>query len=237
MIYNSLKGGGAMDKRKKTVSIIVLIICILALCAAMWFIGKPLVAYASSPREFTQWVSMHALSGRLVYVFSVIIQIIFAFIPGEPFEILAGYAFGAFEGTVLCLIAETLGSLAVFALVRRFGMRLVRLFFSEEKIKNIRFLKATPKRDFIFLLIFALPGTPKDLLCYFAGLTDIRFPVWFIICSLGRVPAIITSTLGGSALLEKNYIFAAVVFALTLAISGLGLLLYNYICKKRSKKQ
>ena len=224
-----------MDKRKRTVSIILLIIAIAVFCAAMWFIGKPLVSFASSPREFTEWVNSHALSGRLVYIAAVIIQIIFAFIPGEPFEILAGYAFGAFEGTVICLIAETLGSLVVFALVRRFGIKLVTYFFSEEKIKNIKFLKATPKRDFIFLLIFALPGTPKDLLCYFAGLTDIRFPVWLIICSLGRLPAIITSTIGGDALLNKNYLFAIIVFAVTLAVSGLGLLLYNYICKKRNR--
>ena len=41
-----------------------------------------------------------------------------------------------------------------------------------------------------------IPGTPKDLLCYFAGLTDMKFPVFLLICSLGRLPSLVTSTIG-----------------------------------------
>ena len=81
-----------------------------------------------------------------------------------------------------------------------------------------------------------LPGTPKDLLCYFAGLTDIRFPVWLVICSLGRIPSLVTSTVGGDALGTGHYWFAGVVFAATLAVSSLGLLLYRRICRRHQKK-
>ena len=124
-------------------------------------------------------------------------QVIVAIIPGEPFEIAAGYAFGAVEGTVLCLIAATIGSIVVFMLVRLFGEKLVEVFFPQKKLSTLRFLKSSPRRDFLFLVVFTVPGTPKDLLCYFAGLTDIRFPVWLLICSFGRIPSIITSTIGG----------------------------------------
>lgn len=70
-----------------------------------------------------------------------------------------------------------------------------------------------------------IPGTPKDLLCYFAGLTDIRLSLWLLICSLGRLPSIVTSTVGGDALGTSNYWFAAAVFAITLVISLVGLLI------------
>ena len=123
------------------------------------------------------------------------------------------------------------------ALVRRFGVRLVQIFFTKEKLQSLRFLHASPKRDFLYLLIFMIPGTPKDLLCYFAGLTDIRFPVWLIICSLGRVPAIVTSTVGGSALSTRNYWTAVAVFAGTFALSGLGLLIYNSICRRNNLRR
>ena len=72
-----------------------------------------------------------------------------------------------------------------------------------------------------------IPGTPKDLLCYFAGLTDIRLSLWLLICSLGRLPSIVTSTVGGDALGTSNYWFAAAVFAITLVISLVGLLFYK----------
>ena len=81
-----------------------------------------------------------------------------------------------------------------------------------------------------------LPGTPKDLLGYFAGLTDLPFPVFCLICSLGRVPSVITSTIGGNALGTQRYGTAIIVFVITLAVSGLGLLIYNRICKKSRGK-
>ena len=172
---------------------------------------------------------------RFAYMGMVILQVVIAVLPGEPFEIAAGYAFGAVEGSLLCIAASTLGSITVFLLVRYFGVPLVEVFFSEEKLHRIKFLKTTPKRDFIFFIIFMIPGTPKDLLCYFAGLTDIRLSLWLLICSLGRLPSIVTSTVGGDALGTSNYWFAAAVFAITLVISLVGLLFYKKICNRHEK--
>ena len=56
------------------------------------------------------------------------LQIVVAFIPGEPLEIAAGYAFGAWQGTVLCLLGAAGGSIGVFLLVRTLGVRAVELF-------------------------------------------------------------------------------------------------------------
>ena len=201
----------------------------------IWLAGVPLVRFASEPEKFRQWVDNNGIWSRFAYMGMVILQVVIAVLPGEPFEIAAGYAFGAVEGSLLCIAASTLGSITVFLLVRYFGVPLVEVFFSEEKLHRIKFLKTTPKRDFIFFIIFMIPGTPKDLLCYFAGLTDIRLSLWLLICSLGRLPSIVTSTVGGDALGTSNYWFAAAVFAITLVISLVGLLFYKKICNRHEK--
>ena len=199
--------------------------------------GVPMVRFASQPEKFRDWIASHGIWGALAFVGMVILQILIAVIPGEPFEIAAGYAVGAWEGTALYLLAATVGSLGVFFLVRRFGRPLVELLFPPEKLRWLRFLKTNPRRELLFLLVFMLPGTPKDLLCYFAGLTDIRIPVWLVICSLGRIPSVITSTLGGDALGERNYTFAILVFAVSLAVSAGGLWLFHRICARRERKK
>ena len=212
---------------------------LLALAAAglmAWRIGVPLLRFAQDPALFRVWVDGHGVWGRLAYMGMVIFQVVIALLPGEPFEIAAGYAFGAWEGTVLCLIASTAGSMLVFFLVRRFGQPLVQLFFSREKLDKLKFLRASAKRDMLLWLVFLLPGTPKDLICYFAGLTDVKPGLWLLICSVGRLPAILTSTLGGSALGTKQYWLAAGTFVATLAISGAGLLLYRHICRRNEQK-
>jgi len=89
----------------------------------------------------------------------------------------------------------------------------------------------------LFLVIFMVPGTPKDLLCYFAGLTTIPFPVLMVICSLGRLPAIVTSTIGGNALGTERYILAVVVFVAAFLLSLAGLFLYNKICRAHSDSE
>ncbi|MBE6933320.1 MAG: TVP38/TMEM64 family protein [Ruminococcaceae bacterium] len=222
--------------QKKTLRILVIAIAVAAIAAMTWLMA-PLLRFVSDPELFRAWVDSYGLLGRLAYIGMVVLQVIVALIPGEPFEIAAGYAFGAVEGTILSTLACTLGSVIVFLLVRRYGMRVAGLFFSREKLESVRFLKTNPKREVLFLLIFMIPGTPKDLLCYYAGMTDLRFPVWLLICSFGRLPSIITSTIGGNALGTENYWFAAGVFAAALAISGIGILLYNYICSRNKGKE
>lgn len=222
-------------KQQKYVSIAAIAIAVIAIALIIWLAGVPLVRFASEPEKFRQWVDNNGIWSRFAYMGMVILQVVIAVLPGEPFEIAAGYAFGAVEGSLLCIAASTLGSITVFLLVRYFGVPLVEVFFSEEKLHRIKFLKSTPKRDFIFFIIFMIPGTPKDLLCYFAGLTDIRLSLWLLICSLGRLPSIVTSTVGGDALGTSNYWFAAAVFAITLVISLVGLLFYKKICNRHEK--
>lgn len=219
-------------KQQKGVAIAAGVVFCLVTAALIVFAGIPMVRFASEPERFRAWVDARGVLGRLAYMGMVMLQVLVAIIPGEPLEIVGGYAFGALEGTLLCVAAATLGSLLVFYLVRRFGMPLVEVFFPREKLQKLRFLKTSPKRDLIFLIVFMVPGTPKDLLCYFAGLTDLKFPLWLLICSLGRLPSIVTSTIGGSALGSKRYWFAAVVFAVTLVVSAGRLWLYDHLQKK-----
>ena len=225
------------DKQKKLIAWAAIAIFLLLSAAVGWFIGRPLVRFASRPEEFRLWVDGHGLLGMAAYVGMVFLQVVVAVIPGEPLEISGGYAFGALRGSVLCLLGGVLGSVAVFALVRRFGRELVEIFFPKEKIESLRFLQSSPKRDLLFWIVFVVPGTPKDLLCYFAGLTDLSWGKWLLICSAGRLPSIITSTVGGSAVGGRQYLFAILVFAGTMALSAVGLLIYRGLCRRHEKKQ
>ena len=225
------------EQQKKTLSVLAIVIFVLLSAALAWFVGRPMVRFARQPEQFRAWVDSHGVWGCAAYAAMVFLQVVVAVIPGEPLEISGGYAFGALRGSVLCLLGGVLGSVAVFALVRRFGRELVEIFFPREKLEKLKFLQSSPKRDALFWLIFTVPGTPKDLLCYFAGLTDLSWGKWLLLCTVGRLPSVLTSTIGGSALGVKDYQFAILVFAVTLAVSGVGLLIYRAICRRHERKQ
>ena len=221
------------EKQKKTISFCVILAFILFCSAVGWFIGRPMIQFVSDPERFKDWVNSSGLWGRLAFILMVTFQVVIAFVPGEPLEIGAGYAFGAVTGTILCVIGITLGSVIVFFLVRKFGIKLVEVFFTFEKINSSRFLKDGKKLEVIVFLMFFLPGTPKDFLTYIIGLTSIRKRNLLILASIARIPSVITSTIGGSLLGTQKYIFAVIVFLVTLIISIIGWIIYNYINNKR----
>ena len=125
----------------------------------------------------------------------------------------------------------------VFLLVRRFGLRAVEIFFPVEKLRSLHFLQNERRLALWVFFIFFLPGTPKDVMCYFVGLTNMPLRTWAIISAIARLPSIITSTVGGNALGMGDYTFAIIVFTATLVISGLGLLIYRAVCSARERRK
>ena len=223
------------EKQKKLLSGGAIAVFLLLGAALAWFVGRPLIRFAREPEVFRAWVAEHGLLGMAAYTGMVFLQVLVAIIPGEPLEIAGGYAFGAVWGTVLCLLGAFLGSVAVFAVVRKWGVPLVEVFFPQDKLDKLTFLKTSPRRATLLWLVFTVPGTPKDLLCYFAGLTDLRWSSWLLIASVGRLPSIITSTMGGNALGLQNYQFAAITFAATTVIAGIGLVIYRQVCRRHKR--
>ncbi|MBQ3547879.1 MAG: TVP38/TMEM64 family protein [Clostridia bacterium] len=222
------------DKQKKIVSASVIVAFILFCAAVGWFIGRPLVRFVGEPEKFRAWVQTSGVWGMVAFVGMTVFQVVIAFVPGEPLEIGAGYAFGAFWGTLLCIIGITIGSLIVFLLVRTLGVKLLEVFFTYEKIKSLKFLQNERKLAVITFFLFFLPGTPKDLLTYFVGLTKIDLKGFLFIVAIARIPSVVTSTIGGSFLGGEKYLLAAVAFGITLLISIVGWIVYNKISKKNN---
>lgn len=219
--------------QQKVFAVIAGIIAMAVIIYVCIYIGIPLMKFITEPERFRMWVEQHGVWGWIVYMFIVLLQVVIAIIPGEPLEIVGGYAFGTIGGTVLYLLAAVAGSILVFWLVRRFGVRLLEIFFSKEKIESLKILKTNKKRNVLFFFIFLIPGTPKDLLCYYAGLTDMKLSTFLIINTIGRLPALISSTLGGDALGMQSYTAAIAVFAVTLLLSLVGYLIYNKIFQNK----
>ena len=220
------------DTHRKCLSIAAILFFLIFCTVVGWYIGIPMVHLAGNPQAFHHWVEQFGIWGKLVFVAMVTFQVLVALIPGEPLELAAGYTFGIFEGTVLSMLGILIGSWLVFLLVRRFGIRLVSVFFSDREIKELLFLKDQRKTKIIVFLLMLIPGTPKDLLSYFAGLTKLTTTQWLTIVALARIPSLVTSTVTGAAAGEKNYILAAIMATTTLLLSAAGLLYYRRICRE-----
>lgn len=215
---------------KRTIAAIIAFVLFLAVACVL--VGPPLLKFIHDPQQFRAWVDMHGAWGRLAFVGMMALQIIIAFIPGEPLEIAAGYAFGAWEGTGLCMLGALVGGLVVFLFVRTYGRRAVEVFFPPEQIDSVRFLKAGRELNLLVFILFFIPGTPKDVMTYCVGLTKMPLGTWLLISTTARIPSIVTSTIGGNALGLQDYRFALIAFGVAAALALTGIFVYRHMNKK-----
>ena len=218
-------------KQQKTIGIIAISAALILLVLVVIFVGIPLLRFIREPERFRLWVDERGFWGKLAFIGMVVMKVVVAVIPGEPFELAAGYAFGVWEGLFLCMTGITIGSMIVFSLVRRFGVSIIRVFFSQERIDGMKLLHTAKKGNIILSIVYIVPGTPKDFLNYCAGLTTIKLPTWLLVCSIGRIPSIITSTISGDAFVQKRYLFGIIIYVITFVVGLIGVLVYNKVTK------
>lgn len=221
-------------KKDKIVVIAICVVILLIFIGITWYIGEPLVSLAKDPKQFRIWLDNQGIFSRLYMAGIIFLQIAIAFIPGEIFEIAAGYAFGFWEGTFLCLLGSMIASGLVMWLVRKFGTRLIYVFFSKEKIQSIHFINDQKKLTMWTFIAFFIPGTPKDIMTYMMGLTDMKISTFMLVSTIARIPSIITSTFSGSALGSEDYTLAVISFIFTIVISTLGLWFYTAYINKQN---
>lgn len=188
--------------------------------------------YFENPQMFRDFVEEHYALGVLIMLFMFIIQVILALIPGGLLEVACGYAFGSVAGGIIAVSGIMTGSALTIIFVRKFGRKFAELFYSKEKLDSISILKDKKKRNILVFLVFLIPGTPKDLLTYVVGLTDMSIPMYLLLTGIARTPAILVSTIGGDALGLENYWQGLLFLGGLIVASLIGVLIYKKMHKK-----
>lgn len=221
-----------MNKKKiiRIVTLALFIAVSIVLSAAAIYLYKK-----NGVESLKDFVSSMGVYGILVALVLQIAQVVFAVIPGEPIELIMGALYGTFGGVFLCLAGTLVGSLGIFLIVRFFGKGFIENFIDSEKFDKLKFLKDPQKRDTLVFLLMFIPGTPKDLLTYFAPFTGIGLLKFLVISTIARIPSVITSTYVGSTFAGGSYLKSALIFAVVGVVSLAGIYIYNKIVERKNK--
>ena len=189
-----------MDKQKRTAILLwgftILLLAVIALL--LWRTGffqaiaseETLAVYIQA---FTPW-------SHLMYFAVQLFSVILAPIPSNLTAAVGGLLFGTLPAFLLTWGAVVLGSLVVFALARSLGQRFVEGLVSR-KVSEKYLDLVRRKRDVFLLLAFLFPFFPDDILCILAGLTDISWKRFLVLCLAARPWGLLVAcAFGGSAL-------------------------------------
>lgn len=204
-------------------------VMLLAAMMLLWRerFGAEWLAVFSEPERLRQWFAGFGPWDEAVFVAIRAAQTCFKFIPAEPLELASGFLWGPWFGMLWCLLGNTLGSCIILLLVRRFGRRLVEKVMPAKAEIVLHKLEGSEHLYALLTLIYLIPGTPKDGIVYLAGLMTIDLRAFMVINIFGRIPSILSSTLCGAAMGEKQYLLSAVIFAVTMLLALLGGMLYR----------
>lgn len=213
--------------KRRVITTLCLGIFLCLLIGATVLFWDSLTAMVADPDAFRAQMAGYGFWGQFIFTALMAVQVVLAPIPGHPFEIVGGYCFGIWGGTLLTSLGAVIGSAMAFCLARIFGAKTVKSFYSEEKLQKVFFLRANERQNVLTLIVFLIPGVPKDMLAYFMGLTEMRFTTFLLISTVGRLPGIFLAVLGGAAVSARSPAAIALFFAFFILFLLLSLWLYK----------
>lgn len=229
-------------KRKdkiKIFKIIISIIIIIAIIAIIVYLF-PLVMNLSTPEgqaNFKAKVEESGIFGMMTLFALQVAQIFLFIVPGEPIEILSGMCYGWFWGTIFILISSCIISASIFWLVKKFGRKFVYDFVDRKKVIKIeksKLFKDPKKIEMILLILYLIPGTPKDLFAYVSGLLPIKTLPFVLISTFARIPSVLSSTLAGENLAIGDWKMSIILYGAVLLIVGVIIYIINKLDKDKT---
>ena len=216
----NLKVGKKQNARKvilSTVKSALLLLIVIGVPLYLYFFKLDWLKGFKDIESIVAFLNQYKSQSILIYIVFQVVQIVISVIPGQVFQMAAGYLFG-FWAALLYATGVS------FLLAKLLGRDFLHIFFGEEKMSYyIARLNSKQAYTIVFFL-YLIPGLPKDMVSYAAGASEMRFKPFLLLSAVGRLPGMIGCLLMGTMVENENYSGVAVVAVLAVVACGLCLI-------------
>lgn len=189
----------------------LLIAIVVAVPTYIFFYHHEILDEFNSIKDVVLFLEQYKTQSILIYIGVQILQIVISIIPGQAFQFAAGYLFGFPLGFLYSCIGAVLGTTVSYYIAKFLGTDAMHLFFGEEKFQYFLERLNSKRAYMIVFLIYLIPGLPKDILSYVAGVSDMNSKLFLVFSLMGRTFGMAGSLLIGSFYFKEHYIGMAVV--------------------------
>ena len=233
---------GTNTRAKKILAIVkfgLLLIILVGIPLYIYFFQKDLIESFSSFENIKTYFYENKGRVMITYLILQCLQIIICIIPGQGLQFAVGYFYGIPIGFLLSMCGALIGSVVTYYLAKILGHDAVHLFFGEKKVQQMIHRLNSKKAAIIIFFIFLIPGVPKDLCNYAAGLSEMKLKPFLVVSMIGRSAGILGSVVIGSMIHSKNYVVAVIIAIIALVLFILGIIYHkkvnNYLDKMYDK--
>ena len=166
-----------MSRGKKILSLLqfaLLLGIIVGIPAILYFSNPDIIENFKSFERFNAWIAQYKSIGIVIYIICQIVQIIVCVLPGQVIQIAGGYLFGFLTTFLISIAGASIGTIITFYLAKLLGRNAIMLICGEERFYRYQRLMSTSRARKVIFLIYLIPGLPKDLMAYAAGVSGIN---------------------------------------------------------------
>ena len=210
-----------MENRRKRIAYIklaILIFIIVGLPVILFFTCRDTLFNKEWLANLPEFIMQYKGYAAAVLAGIQILQVIICIIPGQPIQLAASYLFGVLKGYLISIGGAFIGAFIAFYIARALGKDSLEAIFGEEKVNDYHRKLNSGKGLTAVLLIYLIPGVPKDLVAYVAGISDMRLRPFLIVSTIGRSPGMLGSLLTGYFISSRNYAAIGVLAVVTAVI-------------------
>ncbi len=220
--------------KKANITKLIFFLIIMLLLGVLGVFLSPYLSEVNSLEDANSLIEpIHEMGflGVLVFITIQMLQVVIFVIPGEVIEVVGGILYGTVIGFIVCMCGIALGTAVIFLLAKKLGFSATQALFNNKNNKFTAFINSESNLAIIIFILFFIPGTPKDMLTYFAPFTSITLKRFLIVTLIARVPSVLSSTFIGARLLEGDVMVAVILYSAT----GLVALTVFIITKYKKK--
>lgn len=187
-----------MTRRKRIRQKLCIGICVLGVLALlMWlaFSGgnldllKSLFQDNLSDEEMISRLRDFGWRGYLATTVLAMLQVVCAFLPAEPVQVLAGFTFGFPVGLLCCMVGVLIGNTLIYMLQNIFGDRL-RGFFVKKLNLDLEKIANSSKATVLIFILYFLPAIPYGMICFLAASMGMSYRRYIVVTGLGALPSV-----------------------------------------------
>ena len=203
---------------------LLLILIIIGIPLYIYFCHHDLIERFSSMEQVNLFFKQYKTQSIFAYIGAQILHIVVCYNPGQWLQFAAGYMYGFWLGVLYSLIGAFLGSVITYYIAKLLGHDAMHLIFGEEKIQKMLHTLNSKKAIVLVFIVFLIPGVPKDLCNYVAGLSEFKLKPFLIVSLIGRTPGIMGSLLIGRQISAGGYVSAIIIAVIAGILCILGII-------------
>ncbi len=182
----------------------------------------------SSPSLVREYIINAGANGHFIFAILLILSVPLP-IPSTPLVVSGGYLYGLWAGTLLAIIANTIGAVISFYMVRLFGRPLLETVVDKHHIEHFNHILHRKGIPAVFIS-YAIPLFPSDAVSMILGMSRMKLPLFLLLVIVGHIPRyLILNSLGKD-------IYAGFTTLSVLVITGTVLLALVVLFREKIKK-